>query len=175
MRCILVLMLLAPAAYAETLSGRVLSVETGDAISVEDGKKKMRKVRLSGIDAPEKGQSFARQSEQNLSRMVYGKPVTVYYRKYDRYGRIVGKVMVAAPGACPAVQVECPKTLDAGLAQITVGLAWYHKEHAQEQSPEDGERYGFAESDARARRAGLWADPKPMSPWEWRRVKRKEH
>jgi endonuclease YncB( thermonuclease family) len=174
MRWILVVLLLASAAHAKNLSGRVLSVESGDMITVEDAKKKRHKVRLSGVDAPEKAQPFARQAEQHLSRLVDGKPVTVGYKKYDRYGRILGKVMVAAPNACPAVQLDCPKTLDAGLALIAVGLAWHHKQYAEEQPPEDHERYGFAEWDARARRAGLWADPKPMPPWEWRRVKRQE-
>jgi endonuclease YncB( thermonuclease family) len=174
MRWILVLLLLESAAHAEELSGRVVSVENGNTITVEDAKKKPHKVRLSGVDAPEKAQPFGTQSEKHLSRLVYGKPVTVGYKKYDRYGRIVGKVMVAPPDACPAVQLECPKTLDAGLAQIAVGLAWHHKQYSDEQTPEERERYGFAEWDARARRAGLWADPKPVPPWEWRRAKRQE-
>ena len=174
MRWLPVLLLLASAVHAETLSGRVLSVENGDMITVEDARKKRHKVRLSGVDAPEKAQRFAKQSEQHLSRLVDGKPVTVGYKKYDRYGRIVGKVMVAAPDACPAVQLECPKTLDAGLAQISAGLAWHRKQPAEEQAPGERERYEFAERDARAKRAGLWADPKPMPPWEWRRAKRQE-
>lgn len=172
MRWFLVVLLFASAAHANNLSGRVLSVENGDMITVEDARKKRHKVSLSGVDAPEKGQPFSRLSEQHLSRLVDGKPVTVAYKQYDRYGRILGKVMVTPPNACPAVQLDCPKTLDAGLALIAMGLAWHHKQNAEDQAPEDRERYGFAEWDARARRAGLWADPKPIPPWEWRRMKR---
>ena len=57
--------------------------------------------------------------------------------------------------------LDCPKTLDAGLAQITAGLAWHHKQYAQEQTPEERERYASAKLAARARRAGLWSDPNP--------------
>jgi endonuclease YncB( thermonuclease family) len=170
MRWILVLLLLASAAHAETLSGRVLSVENGAMMTVEDAKKKRHKVRLSGVDAPEKAQAFGKQSGQHLARLVDGKPVMVTFKKYDRYGRIVGKVMVAAPNACPAVQLDCPKALDAGLAQITAGLAWHHKQYAEDQTPEERERYASAELNARARRAGLWSDPNPVPPWEWRHV-----
>ena len=62
----------------------------------------------------------------------------------------------------------CPKTLDVGLAQITVGLAWHYKRYAPEQSEEDREHYAFAEEEARARRAGLWREREPVPPWEWR-------
>ena len=65
-----------------------------------------------------------------------------------------------------------PKTLDAGLAQITVGLAWHYKQYAKEQAPEDRERYAFAEDEAKAKHAGLWQDKNPIPPWEWRHQKR---
>ncbi len=60
-------------------------------------------------------------------------------------------------------------TLDAGLAQLTVGLAWHFTRYAHEQSTEERERYADAEREARAKRVGLWSDPAPVAPWEWRR------
>ncbi len=75
-----------------------------------------------------------------MSALVFGKDVDVVWDKRDRYKRIVGKVMVQ-PADCPT----CPKTLDAGLAQITVGLAWWYQKYAKDQSAEDAERYEFAE------------------------------
>ena len=54
------------------------------------------------------------------------------------------------------------------LAQLTVGLAWHYKEYEKEQSPEDRQRYAFAEQEARARKAGLWSEPDPTPPWDWR-------
>ena len=64
--------------------------------------------------------------------MVFGKDVRVEWEKRDRYKRIVGKVWVQ-PAGCPT----CPMTLDAGHAQITVGLAWWYRKYANEQSPQD--------------------------------------
>jgi endonuclease YncB( thermonuclease family) len=103
---------------------------------------------------------------------VFNKSVSVGHTKRDDNGRIVGKVMVASPDACPDANEACPKTLNAGLAQITVGLAWWYRHFAAEQSEEDRRRYEFAEHEARARNAGLWGDKEPVPPWEWRRRKR---
>lgn len=124
---------------------------------------------MAGIDAPEKSQAFGQRSKESLAVLVFGKEVDVRWHKQDRYQRIVGKVMVAAP-SCRASQ--CPKTLDAGLAQVTAGLAWWYENFAKEQSPEDAERYKFAEHEARVKRAGLWADGHPVPPWEWRKGER---
>lgn len=70
--------------------------------------------------------------------LVFGKDVDVQWSKRDRYQRIVGKVLVADP----TCQRRCPKTLDAGLAQVTAGLAWWYRKYAKEQSAEDAQRYG---------------------------------
>ncbi|MBL8401726.1 MAG: thermonuclease family protein [Candidatus Accumulibacter sp.] len=64
---------------------------------------------------------------------------------------------------------RCPKTLEADLVQLTVGFAWWYQKYAKKQSPEDAGRYQFAEQEARAKRAGLWADGHPIPPWDWRR------
>ena len=166
---LLSLLLVSGAIHAETLTGRVVGVPDGDTITVLDVKNNQHRIRLAGIDAPEKAQPFGNRSKQHLSYLVYDKPVSVEWTKHDRYGRIVGKVMIAAPDGCPPLEADCPKTLDAGLAQITVGLAWHYKQYAKEQTEEDRERYAFAEDEARAKRAGLWQDKNPMPPWEWRR------
>lgn len=121
-----------------------------------------------GIDAPEKKQPFGSRSKQHLSYLVFDKAVEINYRKTDKYGRLVGKVMVSSPDACPDASPACPKTLDAGLAQVTVGLAWHYKQFASEQSAEDRGRYESAESEAREKKAGLWSDLHPLPPWEWR-------
>ena len=111
------LLMLSIAAGAETLTGTVVGVADGDTITVLDANREQHKIRLSGIDAPEKAQPFGQRSKENLSRLVFDKDVRVEWEK--RYKRIVGKVWVQ-PADCPT----CPKTLDAGLAQITVSLAW---------------------------------------------------
>ena len=158
------LLLLAFGAHADILLGRVAGVADGDTITVLDADRQQHKVRLQGIDAPEKVQPFGQRSKENLSRMVFGKDVRVEWDKRDKHKRIVGKVRVQ-PASCPT----CPMTLDAGHAQITVGLAWWYRKYAGEQLPQDRGAYEFSEQEAKANRVGLWSDPDPVPPWEWRR------
>lgn len=147
-----------PDAESDQLVG-VAHVIDGDTIRVGT-----ERVRLGGIDAPERDQPYGRGSSNQLAQMVEDEEVRVDWYKRDRYGRLIGTVWVQ-PVDCP----RCGKTLDAGLAQVTMGAAWWFRRYANEQSPEDRERYEHAEDDARARRLGLWADPEPVPPWEWRR------
>ncbi len=153
--------------HAEALTGTVVGVADGDTITVLDANRAQHKIRLGGIDAPEKAQPFGQRSKENLSRLVFDRDVRVEWEKRDKYKRIVGTVWVQ-PVSCPT----CPKTLDAGLAQLTVGLAWWYRKYAKEQSPEAAGRYEFAEQEARAKRAGLWADADPVPPWDWRKGER---
>ena len=145
-------------ANAETLAGKVVGVADGDTITVLDAAHEQHKIRLAGIDAPEKAQPFGQRAKAQMSDMVFGKPVAVEWSKRDRYQRIIGKVLVA--------------DRDAGLALVSAGLAWHYKQYQKEQTIDDQVRYAAAEDAARARHAGLWADPNPVPPWEWRAAKR---
>jgi len=153
--------------FADEIVGKVVAVTDGDTIKVLDASYTEYKVRLSGIDAPERGQPYGTASRDHLASMVAGKEVLVEWYKQDKYGRIVGKVWVQ-PADCP----KCGKTLDASLAQVTDGMAWWYRYYAEEQCPEDRGRYESAEDEAKARRWGLWAEPNPISPYEWRKGKR---
>ena len=99
--------------------------------------------------------------------MVAGKEVLVESDKNDRYGRVLGKVWVQ-PSDCPT----CGKTLDANHAQLLAGMAWWYRYYAKEQSPEDRGRHESAEDEAKARKWGLWADPNPINPYDWRKGER---
>jgi len=167
---LLALTALATAAPAPNLlEARVVGVTDGDTITVLDNNKVQYKIRLAGIDAPEKDQPFGSRAKQSLSNAVMGKDVRIEWSKQDRYGRLVGKVWVTPPEIrCDARIAACPKTLDVNLAQLTVGLAWHYKEFEKEQSEEDRHRYAFAEQEARARKAGLWTEPDPTPPSDWR-------
>jgi len=153
----------------DVIQGRVVSVSDGDTITLLDADHQQHKIRLSGIDAPEKAQPFGQRSKENLSRLIFGRDVAVEWRKKDRYGRTVGKVMVAEP-ACR--EAACPKILDACHAQIVAGMAWWYRQYAREQESGDSNRYEQSELEARARRIGLWSDPQPTPPWEWRKAKK---
>jgi endonuclease YncB( thermonuclease family) len=158
----LLVLLFCSLAHAD-ITGRVVSVIDGDTIRVLDADQVEYKVRLSGIDAPEKGQPYNEGSRKHLASLVAGKEVFVETAKQDIHGRVVGKVWVR-PADCP----RCGKTLDVNYAQILAGMAWWYRYYAREQSPEDRGRYESAEEEARARQWGLWADPEPINPYEWR-------
>ena len=83
------------------------------------------RIRLAGIDAPEKNQPYGDVSTQGLIELVSGKTVTIEYKKRDRYERIVGKVLVNPPGDVFCMALDCVKKIDAGLEQIKAGLAWH--------------------------------------------------
>jgi endonuclease YncB( thermonuclease family) len=135
--------------------GKVVGVTDGDTLTVLTAQRQQHRVRLSGIDAPERRQAFGQVSKQHLSDLAYDKTVSVVFHKRDRYQRILGKVLVN--GA------------DAGLDQIETGMAWHYKRYEREQSPEDRLAYARAEEMARAERRGLWRDPRSVPPWEFRR------
>ena len=142
-----------------------MRIVDGDTVYVRDATQEQHKIRLAGIAAPERGQPFGKKSKQRMCELVAGREVTVDWHKKDRYDRVVGTVWVAPPDCGSAT---CPKTIDAGLALVTAGLAWHFKRHPDELSEEDRERYASAEDEARARKAGLWSQPNPVPPWEWR-------
>jgi micrococcal nuclease len=151
------LFLLACSVQAETLTGRVVGVADGDTITVLDANRQQHKIRLSGIDAPEKAQPFGARSKQSLSDLVFDKQVAVEWNKQDRYGRTVGKVLVNG--------------IDANLAQVKAGLAWWYRDYAKEQSAADRRLYEQTEQQALVQRLGLWVDKNPTPPWDFRHGK----
>ena len=100
--------------------------------------------------------------------LVFGKDVDVQGVMNEPRAKISAKVLITDP----ACQRQCPKTLDAGLAQVTAGLAWWYRKYAKEQSAEDAQRYELAEQEARSHGVGLWSDGQPMPPWDWRKAAR---
>ena len=148
--------------FATTLTGKVVKVADGDTITILVGTEQHR-IRLQGIDAPERKQPFGKASGRSLSALVAGKQVRVEYDKRDRYGRIIGVVWVRDT-RCDAE--PCPMTLDAGMYQLTTGMAWWYRYYAKEQTPEQRGQYEFAEVEAKAKRVGLWQEPEPVAPWE---------
>jgi len=147
--------------YADVLYGRVVGVADGDTVTVLDESRHQHKIRLVGIDAPEKKMPFGNRSKQFLSDLVFDRQVQVEYSKKDRYGRTVGKIIVGG--------------VDADLAQVKAGMAWHYKKYQLEQSIEDRAAYAQAEEEARMSRRGLWNDADPVPPWDWRKRKKEKH
>jgi endonuclease YncB( thermonuclease family) len=148
-------LLLAWPLAAEILEGRVVAVTDGDTVKVLTAELVEERVRLATIDAPERKQPFGSVSKAHLSDLVFGREVAVDWHKRDRWGRIIGVVLVDGR--------------DAGLEQIGAGLAWHYTDYAREQSEADRARYARSEIDARAEALGLWSEEGPIPPWEWRR------
>jgi len=147
------------AVNAESITGQVVGVADGDTITVLDADKVQHKIRLAGIDAPEKKQAFGSRPKESLTDLVFNKTVDVETGKRDRYRREIGKVLVNG--------------LDVNLVQIERGMAWFYRKYQREQSPNDREQYEAAENAAKDGKKGLWRDTDPVPPWEFRHTKTK--
>lgn len=150
--------MLSSVVQAATLEGRVVGVADGDTITILDSSNTQYKIRLGGIDAPEKKQPFGNVSKKSLSDLVYGKFVTVDYNKQDRYGRTVGKVLVYG--------------VDANLEQVKRGLAWFYKKYQNEQPLQDRLNYLHAQEAAEESKVGIWVETNPIAPWDFRKSKK---
>lgn len=155
----LLFLLLPLTALAGEFSGKVVGVLDGDTVKVLRDGKDLEKIRLVGIDAPEKKQDFGQRSKQALSEKISGKTVKVEFKKRDRFGRLLGKILLGEE--------------DINLGQIKNGMAWHYKQFSREQSPVDADNYAAAEATARASRTGLWSRADARAPWEFRHPKRK--
>ena len=152
-----VFLLSASLLHAEVLSGKVVGVSDGDTLTLLDSTHTQHKIRLTGIDAPEKAQAFGQASKKSLSDLVFGKHVEISWEKRDRYERILGKVLLNEQDIC--------------LEQVKRGMAWHYKQYQRDQSPEDRITYSRAEEEARKNRMGLWADDSPIEPSKHRQTK----
>ena len=136
------------------IEGKVINVHDGDTVTVLDQNDKKFHIRLQGIDAPELKQEYGAVSQDNLSRLVLGKQVSIFWNKVDKYRRTVGTIMLDGH--------------DMNILQVKAGLAWHFKKYADEQEPQDRVTYAAAEQQARAAKLGLWQDPNPTAPGDYR-------
>lgn len=138
------------------IEGKVINVHDGDTVTVLDQDNKKFNIRLHGIDAPEIKQAYGAASQENLSRMVLGKRVTIYWSKLDKYRRTVGTIMLDGR--------------DINIEQVKAGLAWHFKKYQDEQTPEERITYAAAEDAAHAAVLGLWKDKPPLAPSDFRQA-----
>ena len=131
------------------VQARVVSVHDGDTLTVLIDQRQV-KVRLTDIDAPELGQPFGTRSKQSLSEMCFGKVAVLDVRGQDRYKRSLAKVTCAGT--------------DANAEQVRRGYAWTYTRYAHADSPLHAIQLA-----AQTAHRGLWSDPAPMAPWDWRR------
>jgi endonuclease YncB( thermonuclease family) len=140
---------------AQAWKGKVVGVTDGDTITVLQGKNAI-KVRLYGIDCPEKRQAFGTRAKQFTSDLVFGKTVDVEAVDVDRYGRTVGVVSL-------------PDGTVANREMVRTGFGWVYSRYCKKPICLEWKRL---ESEAATAKRGLWKDKNPVPPWEWRRQER---
>lgn len=132
---------------------KVVSVKDGDTIGVlMDGKEV--KIRFNHIDCPEKSQPFGKKAKQFVSDHCYGKMVRLKGNKKDRYGRILAEVFL-------------PNKKNLNKELVKNGLAWHFTKYSSDKD------YAQLEQQARKKKIGLWSEPNPVAPWDWRKERRK--
>jgi len=143
---------LAAIIHADEIRGKVVNIADGDTITVLDVAKVQYKIRLQGIDAPENKQAFGTKSKETLSEKIGEREVVVQWKEKDRYGRILGEVMLG--------------NRHINLEMVQDGMAWHYKLYSKSKELAD------AEEIARKSKKGLWADTEPVPPWEFRKLER---
>jgi endonuclease YncB( thermonuclease family) len=151
---VLTLSIAMPAHAAAPLAGRVVHVSDGDTVVVLTSGREEVKIRLHGIDCPESKQAFGQAAKRQTLALAAGKEVTVIPMDTDRYGRMVGKVLL-------------PDGTSLNNTLVATGYAWWYQKYA----PRDAELAAL-EAEARRLRRGLWAESNSIPPWEWRKLQR---
>ena len=153
--CLSFLVLSTPG-YAEVkeLSGRVIDVINGDTILLQDSQNIRHRIYLFGIDAPELGQTNGQEARAYLDRLLFARTyqAKVVFSKRTKAGNIIGTVYAA--------ELNSTQFADINGMMVMAGYAWA--------SQRDGKRYRAIEDIARHRKVGLWAESRPLPPWQWR-------
>ena len=135
---------------AQVLKGRAVGITDGDTFTLLVNGNEQVKIRIDGIDAPEKKQAFGNRAKEYLSGMIWEQELTVNVTKKDRYGRLIGKV-------------STPEIQDVGLEMIKAGFAWQYRDYNID------EYYAEAERQERESKKGLWLDKNPIRPQDFRK------
>jgi len=139
--------------FAGDFTGSVVAILDGDTLEVLHNTHPER-IRLSGIDCPEKGQAFGHKAKEAASALAFGKNVTIQTHGYDKYKRTLGDVVL-------------PDGTNVNHTLVKDGWCWWYRKYA----PRDTVLEGL-EKEAREARKGLWADSQPVPPWEWRKQRK---
>ena len=140
-------------AQTETITGRVFHISDGDTLKILTETNEKMRIRLAGIDTPEKGQPFGREAKQALAVLTLQKKITIDVQTIDRYERTVGLVYVQG--------------LDVNAELVRQGMAWVYRRYTND------ERLYALEAKAKKEKRGLWSTNNFIEPWLWRRGERK--
>lgn len=137
---------------AETLQGKVIHITDGDTLTMLTQLNKKVKIRLEGIDAPEKAQPFGNKAKQSLANLTFQKQVSVQTMNTDKYGHTAGIVM--------------SNNVNVNAKQVRLGMAWVYPKSINHK------KLLKLETNAKQAKRGLWASDRPIEPWLWRKGKR---
>lgn len=138
---------------ASSIQGKVVEVLDGERLTIMSANQALR-VKLIAVAAPAPKQPFADVAKQHLSDLVSGKYVVVNFSGLTRENFVLGRVVA--------------KDMDIGVQMIRDGVAWYNKAEATNFSEIEKQEYVGSEQAARTEARGLWKDPNPVSPWDFR-------
>lgn len=130
------------------IKGKVIKITDGDTFVLLTGSKEQIKIRLHGIDAPEKKQDYGTVSKNYLSNLVFKKDIIIEYKNRDRYGRRIG--------------IAFMEGVNVNEKMLSEGMAWHFKKY------DTNSQWSVLESKAKEEKKGLWSQPNPVAPWEWR-------
>lgn len=130
------------------IKGKVIKITDGDTFVLLTDSKEQIKIRLHGIDAPEKKQDYGTASKNYLSNLVFKKDIIIEYKNRDRYGRRIGIAFVEG--------------VNVNEKMLSEGMAWHFKKY------DANSQWSVLESKAKEEKKGLWSQPNPVAPWEWR-------
>ena len=138
--------------HAAPLIGTIVGIADGDTLTLLDANFTQHKIRLAYIDAPENSQAFGEASKKSLAEMAYSRQAKAYCPSIDRYQRRVCEVVIEGKNV--------------NTTQVERGMAWMHTAYAPKNSP-----LLIAQEKAKLDKTGLWQDPNPVAPWDFRRKK----
>lgn len=140
------------------LRGRVIGVHDGDSLTLLDAQRLQHKIRLNGIDAPELGQPYGQASRRSLQQQALRRKATAHCIKTDPYGRHICQVVI--------------DDSDMARHQLATGMAWFFARYRRDLTPDLQQQYKAAEQRTRGASTGLWSQPAPTAPWDWRAAQR---
>lgn len=139
-----------PALFADTtMAGKVVGISDGDTFRLFLADSSVVKIRIAGIDCPERKQPFSNRAKQFTSDAIFSKQVQVAVQNKDRYGRYIAQVLYGQK--------------DLGEELLRNGMAWHYRKYSSDNALQQ------MEDNARAAKVGLWSAKEPIAPWDWRK------
>jgi micrococcal nuclease len=132
-------------------SGKAIKIVDGDTFDLLTEEKKTLRIRMNGIDCPERKQDYYQAAKNALSNYIFNKEMSLVTNGHDRNKRVIATIF------CNGENIN--------LAMIRSGYAWHYKKYSADTS------FAEAEKQARLNKKGLWSMNNPVAPWEFRKTR----